>query len=68
MRAYAPIFAIVLPILLGLGLIYLFTQGTIGVATALAGAFALVAFAVTVVVFHGGDEPESDGFDSRMRL
>jgi hypothetical protein len=69
LRTYIAVIAVVLPIILGLGLIYLFTAGAIGVATTLAGSFALVAFAVTAVVFHGDtDEPDADGINSRLRM
>jgi hypothetical protein len=70
LRTYIAILAVILPILLGLGLIYLFTAGAIGIATTLAGSFALVAFAVTAVVFHfDADESDADGMsDSRLHM
>ena len=62
LRTYIMPLAIVLPVFLGLGLVYLFTDGAIGIATTLAGSFALVAFAVTAVVFHGdADDADADG-------
>jgi hypothetical protein len=69
-RSYAAIFAVVLPIILGFGLIYLFTEGAIGMATVLAGSFALVAIAVTAVVFpEGADESDAGGIrNSRLRM
>ena len=70
MRSYGPIFALILPIALGFVLIFLFTEGAIGIATVLAGSFALVAVAVTAVVFPG-DTDESDAGsvrNSRLRL
>jgi hypothetical protein len=69
-RTYVSVLAVISPILLGLGLIYLFAAGSIGIATVLAGSFALVALAVTGVVFHAGaDEADADGATpSRMRL
>jgi hypothetical protein len=62
LRTYIAVIAVLLPVFLGLGLIYLFTAGAIGVATTLAGSFALIAFAVTAVVFHGdAGETDTDG-------
>jgi hypothetical protein len=70
LRTYLAVIALVLPVILGLGLIWLFTTGVIGMATTLACSFALIAFAVTAVVFHGDDdEAEATAVtDSRLRL
>ena len=70
MRTYAPILAVILPIILGFGLIYLFTEGTIGMASVLAGSFALVAVAITAVVFpDSSDESDTSGVrNSRLRM
>jgi hypothetical protein len=62
------VLAIIIPVLLGFGLIYLFAAGVIGIATALAGAFALVAFAVTAVVFHEDRDDPDTGWNSRLRM
>jgi hypothetical protein len=68
-RTYFAVLAIVLPVILGLGLVYLFTAGTIGAATAIAGCFALAAFAVTAVVLHeDADETDVNAERKHVRL
>ncbi len=59
-RLLLPIFVIGLPIVAGLGLLYLFISESIGIATMLVGCFALGAFAVTVIATHVGSEEEHD--------
>lgn len=65
-RLLWPVFAIGMPIVAGLALMYLFIAGHIGVATVLVGCFALGAFAVTAAVLHahGGEDPDSTRWDS----
>lgn len=48
MKAIYRAFAVVIPTLLGMGLLYLHTEGYIGIATTLAGAFALAAICFTL--------------------
>jgi hypothetical protein len=59
-RELAPILAVGLPIVAGLALVYLFVSDVIGVATLLAVAFALCAFALTTWVLHGAIEDDAD--------
>jgi hypothetical protein len=58
-----PIFAVVLPVLMGLGLLYLYLSGVIGVATALVVAFALGAIVVTGVTMHAGTDEAAEPRD-----
>ena len=60
-RSMLPVFAIGVPIVARLALMYLFIAGHIGVATVLVGCFALGAFAVTAAVLHvqGGEDTDS---------
>jgi hypothetical protein len=60
MRSFVPLIAIGLPILLGLALLYLYVDGRIGVATAMAACFALGAVVATALVMHGDDDQEAD--------
>ena len=60
MRPFVPVIAIGLPIVLGLALVYLYVDGRIGVATALAACFALGAVVTTALLMHGDDDQEPD--------
>ena len=60
MRPFVPLIAIGLPVFLGLALIYLYVDGRIGVATALAACFALGAVVATALLMHGEDDQETD--------
>jgi Kef-type K+ transport system membrane component KefB len=64
-RTLTPVLAVGLSIIFGLGLLYIFVEGTIGTATALAGSFALVAVAVTAYVLH--DDSEADDGEATGR-
>ncbi len=67
-RSYLPIFTIVLPITLGMTVVFLFIDGSIGAATAIAVSFALTAVAVTSVILNVGAEDDStEGPESRLR-
>jgi uncharacterized membrane protein HdeD (DUF308 family) len=67
-RVLMPIFTIVLPVVLGMAVVFLFIEGTIGVATAIAISFALTAIAVTAVMVQLGSEDDStQGPESRLR-
>jgi hypothetical protein len=67
-RSYLPVLTIVLPIALGMAVIFLFIEGTIGAATAIAVSFALTAVAVTsVIVTIGADDDSTEGPESRLR-
>jgi hypothetical protein len=65
-RSLLPVFAIGLPIVAGLALVYLFVSGIIGMATVLVSCFALGAFAITAAVLHIGaeEDPESTRWGS----
>lgn len=63
-----PVFTIVLPITLGMVVVFLFIEGSIGAATAIAVSFALTAVAVTSVILNVGAEDDStEGPQSRLR-
>ena len=63
-----PIFTIVLPVTLGMAVVFLFIEGTIGVATAIVISFALTAVAVTAVMVQlGSDDDSTQGPESRLR-
>jgi len=64
-RTLTPALAIGLAIILGLALLYVFVEGTIGMATALAGSFALGAIALTAYVLH--DDSEADDGETTGR-
>ena len=67
-RAYLPVLTIVLPITLGMVVVFLFIEGSIGAATAIAVSFALTAVAVTSVILNVGAEDDStEGPQSRLR-
>lgn len=67
-RAYMPIFTIVVPITLGMAVIFLFVEGMIGAATAIAVSFALTAVAITsVILYVGSDDESTEGPESRLR-
>jgi hypothetical protein len=67
-RTLQPIVTIVLPIALGLGVVFMFIEGAIGAATAIAVSFALTAVAVTAVNHQlGTDDDSTQGPESRLR-
>jgi hypothetical protein len=67
-RMLMPIFTIVLPVALGMAVVFLFIEGAIGVATAIAVSLALTAVAVTAVMVQlGGDDDSTQGPESRLR-
>lgn len=67
-RSYLPVLTIVLPITLGMAVVFLFIEGNIGAATAIAVSFALTAIAVTAVIqYVGSDDDSTEGPESRLR-
>ena len=62
-RAWVPALAVGLPIVLALVLIFLFIDGVIGAATAIAACFALGAVAITVLMLHGEEREDSEDSD-----
>jgi hypothetical protein len=67
-RMLMPIFTIVLPVALGMAVVFLFIDGAIGAATAIAVSFALTAVAVTAVMVHlGSDDDSTQGPESNLR-
>jgi hypothetical protein len=60
LRALVPAFAVGLPIVMGMVLLYFFIDGAIGIATVLAGGFAIYAAVVTALMMHGEEEQDSD--------
>ena len=67
-RSYLPILTIVVPIVLGMAVVFLFIDGTVGAATAIAVSFALAAIAVTsVILYVGSDDESTEGPESRLR-
>jgi Kef-type K+ transport system membrane component KefB len=65
-RTLLPIFTIVLPVMLGMGSVFLFIEGTISAATAIVVAFAMTAVAITAGLVQLGDD-EAKGPESRLR-
>ena len=59
----APIFAVILPIVAGFGVLYFYLAGVIGATTALLGAFTLAAVLVTGVALHGEANESHEGGD-----
>jgi hypothetical protein len=57
-RTLAPIFAVVLPMLMGLGLVYFYLAEIIGMATVFVGAFTLAAVVVAGVLVQATDHHE----------
>ena len=67
-RVLMPIFTIVLPVTLGMAVVFLFIEGAIGVATAIVISFALTAVAVTAVMVQlGSDDDSTQGPESHLR-
>ena len=67
LHEWFPVMAVGVPILIALGLLYLFVAGVIGTATALVSTFSLTAFAITAVVLHGnGDDEDEAGPQLRL--
>lgn len=60
MRPFVPVLAIAVSIVLGLALVYLYMDDSIGVATVMAACFALGAVIATALVLHVEDEREAD--------
>jgi hypothetical protein len=63
----APAFAVSLPMLMGLGLLYFYIAGVIGMTTALVGAFALAAIVVTGLAFRPDPDDQPDVLISSIR-
>jgi hypothetical protein len=57
-RSVAFACAVVLPVVLGLGLLVFYIDGQIGIATTLAAGFSIAAISFTAVIFR--EPPESD--------
>ena len=64
-RMLMPIFTIVLPVTLGMLVVFLFIEGTIGAATAIVASFTLTAVAVAAAMVQLGADDE--GPASRLR-
>jgi hypothetical protein len=60
MRHFVPVLAVAVSIVLGLGLVYLYMDDRIGVATVMAACFALGAVIATALLLHGDDDQETD--------
>ena len=59
----APVFAVFLPMVMGLGLLYFYLAGVIGVTTVLVGVFALAAIVITGVAFRPEPDEQAQGGD-----